>query len=395
MQTGNSILDMFLHLSAHQYVLFVLALFFLVAGRVTYPYSFDIYNSQGLPRWMRPDHDYLNTPYPFYYPAVESRYALSSVFFILTAVTYLSVAYPWLMTASHLCLLTANITPAYLIHRSLCFHKFNAMTPPSILQHTNIVMRYRRWKACAVWGIATLLPLLATTGIVSPWVAAAVTLLLYVVTFFFMLQNMVVTPYRIFETERNSLTSSRLTFNFNSPYPFHLYTYLWAATFLLFIIATVWPSILIPFALCVGIIAFTLVEYHYRFKGGLNCNDRIFESWGEDRQELRFSPEEELRKAHKQTFSSSGKKRPHWVVITENAQTRHLQLSIVSDLESMRRYTALTHLRVLLLHAHDNRKAAYHDARQLKRVRSEWESLIMRENPQHHDLIDSRYGDVG
>jgi hypothetical protein len=264
-------------LTPHYPMLLLSALTF-VCGWLVIPYRMNLYNTEWLPRWIRPDIDIVDIPYPNYYPANESRIALAlSLFFafLCTAVAgcvdgadNFAVAIPYLY---------ALIPSAYLLHRYFCLHRLNRFTPTTVEMQTGALKTYRVWLIFLIWMYAFSLPLAA----VSRWIPAPtlrlLTLLPAAAALLFVGEEFV----NFCIENRNNYEKDAFRKCLIDSVP-HNYYLLLAVASISLTQAALWTESLVPLLLWIGVLAaFSIAEFYFRFHNSDRYTDWI-ESWGMD-----------------------------------------------------------------------------------------------------------------
>lgn len=288
----------------------------LLCAFAVIPYLLTSYNTERMPRWIRPTGETFDE-YRFYYPADESRWCLAIALMIISLLYGVASLNPDIRIPRESWMLVYACVPSvYLLHRNLCFHKLNEFTHCIALKHINRINVHRVWKAGLLWLIVVILPVVSLLNFVSPTVLRLCTLVLAAVSVCFQY-----TEVRNYRNEYYSgLRKEERQPNFFSLMP--------GSYYLLFIIVSIvltqlalWQESTVPLiGWCVGLIIFTAFEYHYRFAScyQTDCN----ETWGKDKNAPVYFPIEELQILRRCERAALRKKNvPVWVLIVKRANT--------------------------------------------------------------------------
>lgn len=335
-----------------QHVFFLaLAVFTAMCGWLVAPHTLSIYNTRWIPRWIRPAHDYLCRAYRYYYPAQEARVALA-VALILAALAALMLFLHrgLLFSTDSLLLLYTVLLPAYLLHRTICFHKLNEFTPVQAAEQTNSLNVYRTWKAVLLWFLAggvvitDLFRFLPTRWLGFFTLAMGA----FVIFAYFIEIN------REVRENGESLRGANLLTLFREMMPGSYYL-LFALLGVALTQAAFWLSM--PVLLIVWVVfvaAFTVVEYHFRFVSPYRTDTS--EQWGEEPYTLLYQPEEELWLIRRYDKAALRRKNvPCWVVITESSvRPGHPRVQLTANLEYKQREVELQNEKLLYIRRFDS-----------------------------------------
>lgn len=297
----------------HQTTFLILAAATVLAGLMVVPYTLTVYNTRWLPRWICPDRDYLSRTYKYYYPAQESRVCLTVALFVVALVVAIHAIYisNCIVRTDSILLLYASLMPAYLMHRIICFHKLNEFTPVQESEDTNRLNVYRIWKVVLLW-FTVLGVLMADVLRFLPlqWLRFF-TLAMSVLAIFALFIGI----YRRIKEDKEALQGKKLRMVFLELMPDSYYL-IFALLGIGLAQAALWwsmPGWLMGWAVLV--VAFTIVEYHFRFVSPYRTD--AVEQWGEETYNSLYTPKEELWLLHRYENAALRKKNtPCWIVIT-------------------------------------------------------------------------------
>ena len=288
----------------------------LLCAFAVIPYLLTCYNTEWMPRWIRPTGETFDE-YRLYYPADESRWCLAIALMIISLLYGVASLNPDIRIPQESWMLVYACVPSvYLLHRNLCFHKLNKFTHCIALKHINRINVYRIWKAGLLWLIAVILPVVSLLTFVSSTVLRLCTLVLAAVSVYFQY-----TEIRTYCKESyDELRTKKEQFDFFSLMP--------GSYYLLFILVSIvltqlalWQESIVPLiGWCVGLMVFTAFEYHYRFAScyQTDCN----ETWGKDKNAPVYFPMEELLILRRRERAALRTKNvPVWVLIVKRANT--------------------------------------------------------------------------
>lgn len=287
----------------------------LLCAFAVIPYLLTSYNTEWMPRWIRPTGENFDEC-RYYYPADESRRCLAVVLMILSLLYGVASLNPDIQIPRESWMLVYACVPSvYLLHRNLCFHKLNEFTYSATLKHINRLNVYRIWKAGLLWLMVILLPVVSLLNCVSLTVPRLFTLLLAAVSVCFQY-----TEIRTYCKESyDELRTKKEQFDFFSLMP--------GSYYLLFILVSIvltqlalWQESIVPLiAWCVGLIVFTAFEYHYRFASRYQTDNS--EMWGSTYMPVYFPMEELLILRRRERAALRKKNVPVWVLIVKRANT--------------------------------------------------------------------------
>lgn len=348
-----------------QITLLILAIFTVLAGLAVVPYTLTGYNVQWLPQWICPDRDYLNRTCQYYYPAQESRVSFAMTLFAAALIAAVHAVYinDSIVRTESILLLYAAQLPAYLLHRILCFHKLNEFTPVQESEDTNRWNVYRIWKAALLW-LAVLGILMADVLHFRPlqWVRF-LTIAMSVMAIF----AYFIGVYRRIKENSEALQDKKFRKIFLELVPDSYYL-IFTVLGITLTQAALWlgvPGLLIGWVLLV--IAFTVVEYHFRFVSPYRTDGA--EQWGEEPYNTLYTPGEELwiiRRRDEATLRH--KNAPCWIVITESpVMPGHHRVQLTANIEYKQREIVLRREKLLYIRRFDTVKEARHCAQSIER----------------------------
>lgn len=365
-------------LNPHYPMLLLSALTF-VCGWLVIPYRMNLYNTEWLPRWIRPDIDIVDIPYPNYYPANESRIALAlSLFFafLCTAVAgcvdgadNFAVAIPYLY---------ALIPSAYLLHRYFCLHRLNRFTPTTVEMQTGALKTYRVWLIFLIWMYAFSLPLAA----VSRWIPAPtlrlLTLLPAAAALLFVGEEFV----NFCIENRNNYEKDAFRKCLIDSVP-HNYYLLLAVASISLTQAALWTESLVPLLLWIGVLAaFSIAEFYFRFHNSDRYTDWI-ESWGMDETYPLLELDEELWLIHRKELKAMRRKhRPCHLIIVGQGTNRYA-VEITADLDNKLRELSLRKETLLYIDTFPTVHEARLNAMRTEASKERILKLIDEKNPTH------------
>lgn len=361
------------------YPMLLLAALTFVCGWLVIPYRMNRYNTEWLPRWICPEIDIVDVPYPNYYPANESRAALAvSLFFafLCTAVAGcmdgtddLAAAIPYLY---------ALIPSAYLLHRYFCLHRLNRFTPTQVAQHTGKIKTYRAWLILLIWLYTLGLPLTA----VSQWLPALTLRLLTLLpaaAVLLFVGDEFVSFCRGYMDDYEGNTFKRCL---SDAVP-HNYYLLLAVASISLTQAALWADTLLPLLLWIGVLAaFSIAEFYFRFHNSDRYTDWI-ESWGMDETYPLLELDEELWLIHRKELKAMRRKhRPCHLIIVGQGTNRYA-VEITADLDNKLRELSLRKETLLYIDTFPTVHEARLNAMRTEASKERILKLIDEKNPTH------------
>lgn len=338
-------------ISPHPTIFLTLAFLSALCGWIAIPYTLTIYNTGRMPRWIRPTRDYLNRGFRYYYPAQEARVGLATALFtsVLAILAHLYLNIDAICPGCIL-LLYATLLPGYLIHRAICFHKFNEFSPMRTVEVTNTLNVYRVWKVVLLWLITIAIILFALFRLTPFHWLALCTLAMGGVAIFAHFIDI----FREIRESREALQGKKLRELFLELMPASYYA-VFAVMSVGLTQAALWlsmPALLV--VLVVFIIAFTIVEYHFRFVSPYRTD--AIEQWGEEPYALLYMPEEELWMIRRRNEAALRRRNaPCWVVITESfSWPCHPRVQLTGNLEYKQREVELRQEKLLYIRRFDS-----------------------------------------
>ena len=367
---------------APQTTFLILTTLTVLAGLVVVPYTLTGYNTRWMSRCICPDRDYLNRIYQYYYPAQEARISLAVALFAAAFMAATHAVYmDGIVRADSILLFYTAVTPAYLLHRILCFHKLNEFTPVQQSEDTNYLNVYRVWKVVLLWLAAA-----------SVWMADVLRILpLHGAGIFTSVMSAIAIFAHFIEINRgireNREALRNQTFGkiFLELMP-RSYYLTFAGLGIGLAQAALWlqiPLLLIGWA--VLLIAFTAMEYHFRFVSPYRTD--AVEQWGEELYTPLYTPEEELWIIRRRNEAALRHRNvPCWVVITQSPAMRgHHRMQLTANIEYKQREIVLRREKLLYIRRFDTVDEARRCAQSIDR--EQWAREKIRElNPTCDDL---------
>lgn len=339
------------------------------------PYSLNTYNTEWLPRWIRPCEGIIDTLYPYYYPANESRAALATVLFLSFVCTVVAIAEPSERALNALFCLHAVILPSYLQHRYYCFHKVNQFTQYSLIERKYTFIVYRKndvfllWLYVGLLFIATLLHWLPSNVLYLLTILPSAIALLYVLDEFIVNANDVGWRKCLAEWVPEN------------------YYLLFALLGIGLTQAALWQhNVLLLIAWIAVLMAFTVMEFYFRF-----CSDFAFdqlESWSIDKSRFLLTMSEELALIRrKEERAMCRRDSSWWLLITcrEDSTSRY-KMELTADLENKQREMMLRDKQLLYLRKFSDPLNAWAERSRTEKSPERMEQLIHDLNPHREDL---------
>lgn len=365
----------------------LLSALLLCTAAMVWPYMLNPYNTEWLPSFIRPDRDYLDTRYTYYYPADESRKALClALVFAAFAFPTASLFYKRTEASAYLFHLFPFLPSAYLLHRTFCFHKQNRHTPDYV-DNSLKSMVYEPWKAVVLWLLSFLLPLLAATGYLSLAVCQALSL-----SFALLVLALLLWEYKQeYMCLKKTFAAKDPNPTFMEMMPYSHFLILYVVSVLLVQTALTLHSVHLLILYAVLQMSATVLEFRWRFNN-LYLKDML-ENWGFDHTHLLLTTREELEYLKEKGYSAIQKKNlPCWTLLVEMPKSHKYKVEIASDLEVKSEELYLRNKSVHYARKFNNVREASHYARWCNEHPEEQERLVQDLNPQKVDMFrDSQF----
>lgn len=363
------------------YPMLLLAALTFVCGWLVIPYRMNLYNTEWLPRWIRPELDAVDIPYPFYYPANESRTVLAvSLFFAFLCTTVAGCVEEADNLGAAIPYIYALIPSAYLLHRYFCFHRLNRFTPMHVALQTGMLKTYRTWLILLIWLYVLVLPFAA----VSQWLPALtlrlLTLLPAAAALLFVGEEFVSFCIEYMDDdEQNSFKKCLL-----EAVP-HNYYLLFGVVSILLTQAALWADSLVLLLLwIVFLAAFSIAEFYGRFHDPAYYVDWV-ESWGVDKRVPLLDLGEELWLIRRKELKALRRKnRPCHLIIVRYGMGRYAA-EITSDLDNKLRELSLRKESLLYIHTFPTVREARLNEMQASISKERLHALIEKKNPEYEN----------
>lgn len=354
----------------------VLAVLTCVCVWLVIPYSLNTYNTEWLPRWIRPLTEIIDTPHPYYYPANESRVALGIALFISFVCTMVAIACDQNRRAlDALFYLHAVILPTYLQHRYYCLHKVNKFTQHSLIERNHSLIIYRKNYVFLIWLYVCLL----FVAVLWAWLPTDVLRWLTLPPF------VVALLYAFEEFSRNVHDIGwRCCLSEWMPENYYL---LFALLGIGLTQAALWQhSILLLIAWITVLMAFTVMEFYFRFCSNLAFD--AFESWSTDKSRFLLTTSEELRLIRRKEERAMCRRDSSWwlLVTCGEDDTSGYEVELTADLENKQREMMLCRKQLFYLRKFSNPLNAWVERSQTEKFPEKMERLIHDLNPCRKDL---------
>lgn len=242
----------------------------LIAGIAAYPYILTYENTSWMPRWMRPDVDYLERPYDYGYPAhlPQSAFCLSvmAIGFIVACSEFIGDI-PGIVSLAHKALGCLTLLfPAYIVCRTFAVRTLKV---DGVTYYRDAVTRPREWKTSIVVGVPFIFFAAYATGFL-PFTSFRIGSTAYslVAAAFLAYDFRCVYWKRV----RSDYSTHRLTFAQMCPESLYLLFYLTGTSILQ---AFLWTDIFwLPCVFAGAIPLFVIVNYALRFHPGFQTDYR-------------------------------------------------------------------------------------------------------------------------
>lgn len=352
-----------------------------VCGWLVIPYRMNRYNTEWLPRWIRPEMDIVDVPYPNYYPANESRTALAvSLFFAFLCTAVAGCMDGTVDFAAAIPYLYALIPSAYLLHRYFCLHRLNRFTPMLVPRHTGKIKTYRTWLILLIWLYALGLPLAA----VFQWLPAPTLRLLTLLpaaAVLLFVGDEFVSFCRDYMDDYEGNTFKRCL---SDAVP-HNYYLLFAVASISLTQAALWTESLVPLLLWIVLLAaFSIAEFYLRFHDSDLYTDWI-ESWGMDETYPLLELSEELWLIRRKELKALRRKHcPCHLIIVKHGTNRYA-VEITADLDNKLRELSLRKEALLYIDTFPTVREARLNAIQAGASKERMQKLIEKKNPRYEN----------